>query len=380
MTNKLIVARNYIMQKSYKWVLRPIFFKIDSEEIHDHMMAMGHLLGKYTITKKIVSYLLNYSHSSLEQNILGINFKNPIGLSAGFDKNAIINDIVPSVGFGFTEIGSITGEPCLGNPKPRLWRLKKSKSLAVYYGLKNDGCEVISKKLSKMKNSIPVGINIAKTNSKETIDTDKAILDYFKAYSIFTNIGDYITINISCPNAFGGQPFTDDSKLNILLEKIMSIPKTKPIFLKISPDLNKKEIDAIIEIALKFKVDGFVCTNLTKNRNNKNIIDKKVSELGGLSGKVVDGLSDELIRYIYKKTNSPRLSQDGASKFIIIGSGGVFGAEDAYRKIKAGASLVQLITGMIFEGPQLISDINIGLVKLLKKDGYKNISEAIGTE
>ncbi len=371
MTQKLIVAKNYIMRKVYKWILKPVFFKLDSENIHDYMIVMGHSLGKYAITRKITSFLWNYSHPSLEQNILGISFKNPIGLSAGFDKNAVLNNIIPSVGFGFTEIGSITGEPCLGNPKPRLWRLKKSKSLAVYYGLKNDGCEIISKKLKGIKHSIPVGINIAKTNCRETADTNKAILDYFKAYNAFTNIGDYVAINISCPNAFGGQPFTDINKLNSLLEKIMSIPKTKPIFLKISPDLNKQEIDEIINIASKFNVDGFVCTNLTKNRDNKKIIDKQVPELGGLSGKVVDNLSDDLIRYIYKNTNK---------KFIIIGSGGVFSSEDAYRKIKAGASLVELITGMIFEGPQLISDINIGLVKLLKKDGYKNISEAVGTE
>ena len=180
-----------------------------------------------------------------------------------------------------------------------------------------------------------------------------------------------MTINISCPNAFGGQPFTDSKRLDALIEKIMSVPKTKPIFLKLSPDLSKQEIDEIINIAIKFKIDGFICANLTKNRNNKNIIDENIPEVGGLSGKVVDSLSDELIRYIYKKTNG---------EFVIIGVGGVFRAEDAYRKIKAGASLIELITGMIFEGPQVISEINLGLVKLLKADGYKNISEAIGKE
>ena len=180
-----------------------------------------------------------------------------------------------------------------------------------------------------------------------------------------------MTINISCPNAFGGQPFTDSKKLDALLQKIMSIPKAKPIFLKLSPDLSKQEIDEIIKIASKYRIDGFICSNLTKNRDNKNIIDKNIPELGGLSGKVISNLSDELIRYIYKKTRG---------KFIIIGVGGVFTAEDAYRKIKAGASLIELITGMIFEGPQVISDINLGLTKLLKSDGYKNISEAVGKE
>lgn len=359
--------------KKYKWILKPIFFRFDPETIHDFVSSFLFFVGKYSITRKITYFCFGYSNPALEQNILGINFPNPIGLSAGFDKNADLGPIMPSLGFGFAEVGSITGEPCLGNPKPRLWRLKKSKSLAVYYGLKNDGCEAIAKKIKGRKFSIPIGISIAKTNCRATVDTRIAIEDYFKAYKAFhdNNIGDYFTINISCPNAFGGQPFTDKQKLDTLLQKISSIPKTRPTFLKISPDLTNAEINEIIAIGGKWKIDGFICTNLTKNRENKNIIDETVPKLGGLSGKVLRDMSDEIIRHVYKKT-------DG--KMIIIGSGGVSTAEDAYRKIKAGASLIQLITGMIFEGPQAMSDINLGLVKLLKNDGYKNISEAIGKE
>ena len=371
MKHSLINIRNYLLQKFYKWILKPIFFRTDPEIVHNHMTSVGNFLGKYSLTRKLTNIIFGYSHPSLNQKILGISFKNPIGLSAGFDKNAILVDIIPAVGFGFMEVGSITGEYCEGNPKPRLWRLKKSKSLAAYCGLKNIGCERIANNLVNKKISIPLGINIAKTNCGETVDTDRGVKDYFKAYSAFVNIGDYVTINISCPNAFGGQPFTDSKKLDALLQKIMSIPKAKPIFLKLSPDLSKQEIDEIIEIASKYRIDGFICSNLTKNRDNKNIIDKNIPELGGLSGKVISNLSDELIRDIYKKTRG---------KFIIIGVGGVFTAEDAYRKIKAGASLIELITGMIFEGPQVISDINLGLTKLLKSDGYKNISEAVGKE
>ncbi len=371
MLNDLIRIRNSILRWKYKWLLKPIFFRNDPEVVHDRMTSVGHFLGKYGFTKILTSLFLNYSDPSLNQNILGINFKNPVGLSAGFDKDAILTDIMPSVGFGFMEIGSITGEYCAGNPKPRLWRLKKSKSLAVYYGLKNQGCESIAERLKNKLFKIPIGVNIAKTNCEDTVDTEKGIEDYFKAYQAFQNIGNYFTINISCPNAFGGQPFTDSKKLDALLHKITSIPKTKPIFLKLSPDLSTQEIDEIIEVATKYKVDGFICTNLTKNRDNKKILDENIPTVGGLSGKIVGNLSDELIKYIYKKTNK---------QFVIIGVGGVFSAEDAYKKIKAGASLVELITGMIFEGPQVISEINLGLVKLLKADGYKNISEAVGKE
>ncbi|HBB49591.1 dihydroorotate dehydrogenase (quinone) [Candidatus Nomurabacteria bacterium RIFOXYC2_FULL_43_16] len=379
MFDLLIGWRNYVMGKKYKWILKPIFFQIDPEKIHDWMAVFLRWLGKFFIGRKIAYFCWGYSNKRLEQNILGINFKNPVGLSAGFDKNATLTNITPSLGFGFTEVGSITGNPCQGNPKPRLWRLKKSKSLAVYYGLANDGCENISKRLKDKKFGLPVGINIAKTNCRATADTQTAILDYFKAYEAFKDVGDYVTINISCPNAYGGEPFTGGAKLEALLGKIMSVPKTKPIFLKISPDLSERETDEIIAVALRFKIDGFVCTNLTKNRNNKNIVDKFVPEKGGFSGKVLDNLSDDLIRYVYKKINGPS-TPFGASSPVIIGSGGVFSAEDAYRKIKLGASLIELMTGMIYEGPQLISDINLGLVKLLKKDGYKNISEAVGKE
>lgn len=302
---------------------------------------------------------------------MGIKFNNPIGLAAGFDKNGELTDILPSIGFGFMEIGSITGEPCEGNAKPRLWRLKKSKSLLVWYGLKNEGAEELSKKLKDKIFSIPLGTNIAKTNSKDTVNTEKGIADYAKAFEKFKNIGSYFTVNISCPNAFGGQPFTDPKSLHLLLTKIDKIPTKKPIFLKFAPDLSREEIDDLVEVCQNHRVHGFICTNLTKNRSNKNILDTVQSTDGGMSGKIVEELSNDMLSYIYKKTKG---------KYIMIGLGGVFNAEDAYKKIRKGASLVQLITGMIFEGPQVISEINQGLVKLLKADGYSNISEAIGVD
>src|SRR3990167_4036410 len=148
---KLISGRNYIMERKYKWIIKPILFKFDPENVHDNMGVVGRWLGKHFLTRKLASLFWNYSNEALEQNILGINFKNPVGLSAGFDKNAELTEIIPSIGFGFMEVGSITGDVCAGNPKPRLWRLKKSKSLAVYYGLMNDGCEAIAKKLKGKK-------------------------------------------------------------------------------------------------------------------------------------------------------------------------------------------------------------------------------------
>lgn len=333
----------------------------DPEMVHDRMTLAGRILGSNFLTREITSLLFNYSNPALEQNILGIKFKNPIGLAAGFDKDALLTGILPSVGFGFAEVGSITGEACPGNPKPRLWRLKDSKSLIVYYGLKNKGCEEIASRLKNKKFAIPIGTSIAKTNCADTVETEKGIADYVKAFKAFTGTGAYFTINISCPNAFGGLPFTDAKKLDLLLTQTDKIQTNKPIFLKMSPNLTDGELDNILAVAGKHKVHGFICSNLTK--------DPKIAEKGGLSGKLVEDLANKLISKVYKKTKG---------KYIIIGCGGVFSAEDAYKKIKLGASLIQLITGMIFEGPQLIGDINKGLVKLLKQDGYKNISEAIG--
>jgi dihydroorotate dehydrogenase len=371
----LIKTRNKINKTLYKEVIRPIFFQIDPEVIHDKMIFVGTILGSNFITRNITSFFFTYSNKKLRQKIVGITFKNPIGLAAGFDKNAQLTKILPSVGLGFAEVGSITGEACKGNAKPRLWRLKKSKGLLVYYGLKNKGCRKIAKRIRNQKFNIPIGISIAKTNCKQTIKKEAGIKDYIKAFSTLKWCGDYMTINISCPNAYGGQPFTKPEDLNDLLIEIKKIPCEKPIFLKLSPDLTIKEIDNIINICNKHSIQGFICSNLVKKRANKDverfIRDKNLKNIGGISGKPTKEISTKLIAHIYKKTKG---------KYVIIGCGGVFSANDAYAKIKAGASLIQLITGMIYEGPQVISEINQGLVKLLKKDGYTNISQAIGKE
>lgn len=373
MKESFVKIRNSIIGFLYKIIAKPIFFRIDPEKIHDTFISVGRALGSNIITKALTSAFFSYSNTKLNQEILGIKFKNPIGLAAGFDKDAKLLDIMPSVGFGFMEVGSITGERCEGNPKPRLWRLKKSEGLVVYYGLKNNGCEATAKKLKNKKFHFPVGISIAKTNSSNTAKIENGIKDYLKAYKALKDIGAYVTINISCPNAFGGQPFTDSKDLDALLHELEKFPCDNPVFLKIPPDLKEEEIDKIIEVSNNHKVDGFICTNLTKDRENadikRHLKDADACAVGGISGKPVRDLSTKVIKYIYKKTKG---------KYVIIGCGGVFSAKDAYEKITSGASLIQLITGMIFKGPQLISEINQGLVELLEKDGFKNISEAIG--
>lgn len=371
MSSLYLQTKNTTIRFLYKNILKKIFFLRDPEAVHDHMTQMGIFLGSNGFTRFLTKKLFFFEDKSLHQHIHGIEFKNPVGLSAGFDKDALLPNILPEVGFGFEEVGSITGEPCVGNPKPRLWRIPRSQSLIVYYGLKNEGCEKIKQRLEGKKFRFPLGISIAKTNCADTADTQKGITDYVKAYRVMSSVGDYDTINISCPNAFGGQPFTDKIRLDSLLTELNKYRSKKPMFIKLSPDLSLSELDDILELAKKHQVNGVVCSNLTKRRDNAKIQETELPENGGLSGKVVEDLANQQIAYIYKKTEG---------KLTIIGVGGIFSAADAYKKIRLGASLVQLITGMIFEGPQLIGDINFGLTQLLKKDGFKNISEAIGKD
>ena len=343
----------------YKHILKPILFRIDPERVHDRALKLGNTLGRSVPTRALVAGLFDYSHPSLSQTIHGISFSNPIGLAAGFDKNAELLDILPSVGFGHAEIGSITAQPCPGNPGTRLWRHPEQKSLRVYYGLKNNGCEILKGRLHT-SSSIPLGVSIAKTNNKATVDPNAAIDDYLTSYQTLADVGSYDTINISCPNAHGGQPFTDPELLDRLLTRINAVRSNKPLFLKLSPDISRDKLHTLANIATQHKVNGIICTNLTKRHTHGN---------GGLSGKAVAHASrDQLIQLT---THYPHLT--------LIACGGIFTAEDAYDRITHGASLVQLITGMIYEGPQLIGTLNRDLAQLLSSHGYTSVSDAVGT-
>lgn len=371
MYRALVHVRNVCIAAIYKAILKPIFFRFDPEDVHDYMTRVGTFLGRYALTRAVTGWLFDFRDVRLSQTIHGIEFANPIGLAAGFDKNAELTQILPAVGFGFAELGSITGEPCSGNPQPRLWRLPRSRSLVVYYGLKNDGCEAIAAQLAGRKFRIPYGVSVAFTNCAENMDTARAVTDYAKAFRTMESCGAYVTVNVSCPNTQGGSPFMQPTELEKLLSELDKIPTQKPVFIKLSPDISTEQLDQLLDIARKHRVHGIIATNLTKKRDNPAIHDRKVPEKGGLSGKVVQAGSDNMIAHIYRREGK---------RFVIIGVGGVFTPEDAYRKIRLGASLVQLITGMIYQGPQAISAINAGLTALLEMDGFTHISQAIGVD
>ena len=351
----------------YKYLIRPILFKIDAEKVHNLAINSGKFFGNNRLIKFFLRRVYFYKNKELEQNILGINFSNPVGLAAGFDKNGKLTEIFPEIGFGFMEIGSITARYCEGNKKPRIWRLPKDKAIMVHYGLASEGVDNIYKRLKNLKFKIPLILSVAKTNDIN-IKGDDSVNDYYYSFKKLENLTDFITLNISCPNTGDGRSFQDPFLLEKLLKKIGKTDKK--IFLKISPDIAEENIDKILLVIKNYDIKGFIIGNLLKKRENlKSSEDDLKGMSGSVSGPVAGKRSLELIRYVYEKIKG---------KYVIIGCGGITTAEEAYEMIKNGASLIQIVTSMIFEGPIVIKKINKGLVKLLRKDGYNNIKEAIG--
>lgn len=377
----IVGLRNFFLKVLYR-MFRPLIFLMEPENAHYTLKKVGVFMGSNSLTRLLTSLLFNYSHKSLNTNVDGIEYRNPIGLSAGFDKDGELTKVYPSMGFGLAELGSFTGEVCPGNPGRRLFRMVKSKAIVVWYGLNNQGAEKISKRLENVNfGDLRVGINAAKSNVTPTFELQESIRDYIKTLTLFKDVGDYFTINISCPNTQDGEPFVDAANLDALLmavnEKIRTIT-SKPIYVKLAADITLAEIDVIIDGCLKHKMDGVVLTNLAKpDTNQEHISAEYPSNLGllpkgkgAMSGLPLQRISTSVIRHVYRKTRG---------KLTIIGVGGIFSAKDAYEKITSGANLCHMITTMIFDGPQNISEINRGLVKLLKEDGFQSIAEAVGS-
>ncbi len=377
----IIAVRNLTLRILFR-VLRPMIFLMDPEQAHYSMKRIGVFLGSNPITKAFTSLLFDYGHKSLNIEVDGIKYRNPIGLSAGFDKDGELTKIYPNLGFGLAELGSITGEICPGNPGKRLFRMVKSKSIVVWYGLNNMGAEKLSSRLAGQKfGRLRVGINAALSNMSSEFDLDSSIADYLKTMTLFKDIGDYYTVNISCPNTQEGEPFVDKDKLDALLTAINKHIRpitAKPIYVKLAADMSVEEINTIVDACVEHNMEGVVCTNLAKPKYNTEHRPEEYPTTKGLlpagkgamSGLPLQRISTNVVRHVYRRTRG---------KLTIIGVGGIFNAKDAYEKITSGASLCHMITTMIFDGPQNINEINRGLVKLLKADGFNTIAEAVGS-
>lgn len=358
----------------YKTILKNIFFCFPPEFIHTTMVHNGEFLGRIPFIKKSISRILAQKNKNLLQEIHGISFTSPIGLAAGFDYEARLTQILPALGFGFQTVGTITHKSYDGNPSPILGRLPKSKSLMVNKGFKNKGAQAVVGKLHNLSFDIPVGISIGQTNGLKTNSLEEVIQDIVGSFNIFEKSNtknSFYELNISCPNLSSTVSFYPPKNLEKLLKAVDGLHLKKPLFIKMPIEKSDNEFSQLLDVIVKHSIAGIIVGNLQKDRQDTAFDKNEVSSWkhGGFSGKPTEKRSNELISLAYKKYSK---------KIVIIGCGGVFSAEDAYEKIKRGASLVQLITGMVFIGPQLIAQINDELVLLLKNDGYSNISQAVG--
>jgi len=336
----------------YKSIIRPILFLFDPEKIHHFVFKMIKVLNAIPGIPALNRKMYRVEDKSLERELFGLKFKNPVGLAAGFDKNAELFNEISNYGFGFIEIGTVTPKPQIGNAKPRMFRLPEDQGLINRMGFNNKGAKMAAEKLKNRKTDLIVGGNIGKNTATKNED---ALADYIFNFEALHDWVDYFVVNVSCPNVKDLTKLQDTEFLLDLLGKLKVInaskDKPKPILLKIAPDLNNSQLDEVIEIVAETKIDGIIATNTTTSREDLSTSDVKIEAIGngGLSGKPVNDRSTEVIRYLSEKSNKA---------FPIIGVGGIMCAQDALDKLNAGADLVQIYTGFIYEGPSLPKQIN----------------------
>ncbi len=329
----------------YKSLIKPLVFQKDAEEAHETAIKFASKTNQSKLLQTLSSTVYGGGKQTPKE-FLGLRFPNPIGLAAGFDKNGTTPQAMEALGFGFVEIGSITAKSSSGNPKPRAFRLPEDQSLINRMGLNNDGTDVIVERLKSKKTTIPLGVNIAKTNDASIHGAD-AIDDYLYSYERAKEVADYITVNISCPNTGEGKTFEDPQALSDLLNALNPNQSETPTLVKFSVDTDQKTLQQLIEICEKSGVDGYVATNTSSTRDGLKTSVERINNIGngGLSGAAISEKSDKVVGWIYEvlKGSKP-----------IIGVGGIHDSESAQRKVDAGADLLQIYTGLVYEGPGLI--------------------------
>jgi dihydroorotate dehydrogenase len=342
----------------YKLIIRPILFLFDPEKVHYFIFSLIRFLCKIPFIPTVFRKLYQVNDKKLARNLFGLHFTNPVGLAAGFDKNAVLYSELANFGFGFIEIGTVTPEGQVGNPKKRLFRLKDDQGIINRMGFNNEGVEAVIKNLKKNKHKVIIGGNIGKNTATKSEDYTQDYLEVFRELHPFV---DYFVLNVSCPNV-GSHEKLNDKKY--LLELITACQDQnnlfqikKPILLKIAPDLNTAQLDEIIALVAETKIDGVIASNTSTTRDNLKVSQERLEKIGngGVSGQPIKNQSTKVIKYLADTSNK---------SFPIIGVGGIHSAEDALEKLNAGADLVQIYTGFIYEGPSLIKKINKALLKV----------------
>jgi dihydroorotate dehydrogenase len=357
----------------YRRFIHACLFQLNPERAH-HLALWGLArLARMPSLQTLVPGAWAIDHPLLHTCVLGLPFANPVGLAAGFDKNAIAVDAFPALGFGFVEVGTVTPQAQPGNPPPRLFRLPADEAVINRLGFNNDGAAVVGARLRAIRRRTPVGVNIGKNAATPL---EQALADYVYCLEQLYDVGDYLVLNVSSPNTPGLRHLQAQTQLIALIRGVQariqelaraSRGQPRPLLVKIAPDLTADELDGILEAVETCAVDGIIATNTTVERSG---LHTATQETGGLSGQPLGRRATEVIRYLYQHLRG---------RIPIIGVGGIFSAEDAYEKICAGAALIQLYTGLIYRGPDLPSCINAGLVRILQREGFRHLSEAVGS-
>ncbi len=341
----------------YKIIIRPILFLFDPESVHYFTFKLIRFINFIPGVAFINRKIFCVEDKRLERNLFGLTFKNPVGIAAGFDKNAVLYNQLENYGFGFLEVGTATPKPQVGNPKKRIFRLKKDQALINRMGFNNLGVDAIANNLKNKKTKLIIGGNIGKNTATSN---DDALADYIYNFEKLHDYVDYFVVNVSCPNVKNLTKLQDTDFLTDLLTQLKVINAKKktprPILLKIAPDLNEPQLDEIIELVATTKIDGIIATNTTTSRAGLKTDEAEVKAIanGGLSGAPLKDRSTEVIRYLATKSNKA---------FPIIGVGGINSPADALEKIAAGADLIQVFTGFIYQGPKLVKNINKAILK-----------------
>ena len=343
--------------------LRELLFAFPPETIHEvGVNALG--LAQHEPIRGALRGHLQVEDPRLRTSVFGVDFPNPVGVAAGFDKNARIPDALGALGFGHVEIGAVTAEGQPGNPRPRLFRLREDKAIVNRMGFNNAGADAVAARLATHDRTVPIGANIGKSKSTPLED---AAEDYLYTYEKLAPYADFFVVNVSSPNTPGLRELQDREPLEAILTTLIDAG-AGPLLVKLSPDLHEEAIAEVVTLAESVGLDGIVATNTTIDRPDS-LNDPNAAEQGGLSGEPIRERSTEAIRFVAERTELP-----------IVGVGGIFDAADAYEKIRAGADLVQLYTGFIYQGPTVARDINRGLLQYLERDGFDSIEAAVGAD
>lgn len=342
----------------YKRLLRPILFLFDPEGVHHAAFLFLRFIQQFPFMLRAMRQRYHLNHPSLRKSIAGMTFNNPVGLAAGFDKDGLAIDALSAMGFGFVEIGTVTPKPQPGNARPRLFRLPADHALINRMGFNNQGVEALARRLAKRTRGVIVGGNIGK--NKHTLN-EQALDDYLTCFDVLYPYVDYFVVNVSSPNTPGLRELQDKGPLTEILSAIIALdrskPVYKPVFLKISPDLSQPQLEDVCGIVEATQTDGIIATNTTISRSHLSTSENTIRSIGagGLSGKPLEDTATEVIRFLRKNLSREK---------VIIGVGGIMTPGDAMRKLEAGADLIQVYTGFVYEGPALIRAINEQMLKL----------------